>query len=103
MIVYLSDKRTRDTALQFSRKKSYDLSDGKHELGVLCSRGHRVWDEDGKLLEKSVRFSANRSCVVCARQTAKKPLRGDPAESIPRRRLEDLKLAKELGISVEDL
>lgn len=103
MIVYMNNKSVKGTGLHFSRKKSYDLSDGKHELGVLCSRGHRVWDGDGKLLEKSVRFSANRSCVVCARQTAKKSLREDPAESIPRRRLEDLNLAKELGISVDEL
>ncbi|AUR98418.1 hypothetical protein NVP1250O_80 [Vibrio phage 1.250.O._10N.261.55.E11] len=103
MIVYLSDVRSRDIGTAFSSKKSYDLSDAKYKLGVLCSRDHRAYTENGTSLEKSIRFSKNNTCVVCARQAAKKPLRGNPSEGKARRRLEDLKLAKELGVSVDDL
>lgn len=85
------------------------VGDGKYFLGNLCKRGHFVIDvATGERLEdKSVRRVGSYSCIACekTKRSANSLSRrhGDEIDLKKRhQRLDDIKAARELGITLEE-
>lgn len=79
-------------------------------LGELCDQKHEAFDEFGEPTGSTLRYAYNRRCLQCASGDNTNPKKRRYQDGKPdlkavrvRRRLEDLQLAKELGVSVEDL
>ena len=89
--------------------KSYHVAPGsKFHLGRLCKHGHEAMDSDHKGLGLSIRYSSCGTCVVCSGLSAKKSHYSRKDErgqkelnaARARARLEDIKIAKEMGITL---
>lgn len=82
----------------------------KYYIGGPCHRKCQHYTPDKAKVNGAVRYVKCRSCVKCAAETQKERTRkrlsddnGDVSRVEARKRLEDIALAKELGISVDDL
>lgn len=87
--------------------KQEAVSDGyKYYIGKPCKRSHKKEMDNGKLA-LGVRFTASGNCYTChhqsSRKAANKKLYGEGKGSTHRKRIEDLQLARELGIDVSEL
>lgn len=90
--------------------KSARLSGDRFYLGAMCHKRHPAIKSDGKTVSYSLRYTSNCTCVICGLSSRKSNIRKSmksedqsTCSAEVRRRIEDICLAKELGIDVEDL
>lgn len=73
----------------------------KYYVGSHCKNGCLFVDDNDNKVNGSVRYTNGRACIECSRK------RGQSRRLIhssgASKRIEDIKLAKELGISVDEL
>lgn len=110
MKVYIHGKLTRS----LSEKKlinvkmdvkSARLSGDRFYLGAICKNRHPATKHDGEVINYSLRYTSNCSCVACDSYSKKRfrPEEQDIRSADARRCIEDIKLAKELGVDIDDL
>lgn len=74
----------------------------KYFIGSLCNRGHLLTSK----APMSLRYASNNECVKCGIINSKKIAMKNKSleiDSKARHAIEDIMLARELGISVDDL
>lgn len=82
----------------------------KFKLGRVCKANHSAKDVDGNSLNMSIRYNSTGSCWECQRLTSKRAqyARCDEVgeseinKARARSRLEDMRNAKEMGLTLEE-
>ncbi len=91
--------------------RSFSISpQSKFQLGGLCKHGHSAKDANGNDLDMTIRYKIGGNCVECQRQIskraqfAKRDAIGEKEMNCARARsrLEDMRNAKEMGLTLEE-
>ncbi len=97
--------KPKKTIIAATNKENAMYLNSKYYLGNLCLSGHKAVLPSGDRINKSIRRLDSGACYMClilyAREHNNKT--GSDTTNETRKRIEDIKLAKELGVSIDDL